>query len=57
MEHGFVDKIVERKDQKKVIGQILYMHRHHRMNVDLPVGKTAAAVDNLGKMAQSGGKT
>ena len=57
LEHGFVDKIVERKDQKKVIGQILYMHRNHRMNVDLPVGKTAAAVDNLGKMAQSGGKT
>ena len=57
LEHGFVDKIVERKDQKKVIGQILYMHRSHRMNVDLPVGKTAAAVDNLGKMAQSGGKT
>ena len=25
--------------------------------MDLPVGKTAAAVDNLGKMAQSGGKT
>ena len=57
LEHGFVDKIVERKDQKKVIGQILYMHRSHRMNVDLPVGKAAAAVDELGKMARSGGKT
>ena len=31
LEHGFVDKIVERKDQKKVIGQILYMHRKHPM--------------------------
>lgn len=26
LEHGFVDKIVERKDQKQVIGQILRIH-------------------------------
>ena len=31
LEHGFIDKIVERKDQKRVIGQILYMHRNHDM--------------------------
>ena len=29
-----MDKIVERKDQKRVIGQILYMHRSHKMNVE-----------------------
>ncbi len=34
LEHGFVDKIVERRDQKRVIGQILYMHRSHKMNVE-----------------------
>lgn len=33
LEHGFVDKIVERRDQKRVIGQILYMHRSHKMNI------------------------
>ena len=31
LEHGFVDKIVERKDQKRVLGQILYMHQKHPM--------------------------
>lgn len=30
LEHGFVDMIVERKDQKKVIGQILWMHSRDR---------------------------
>ncbi len=34
LEHGFVDMIVERKDQKRVIGQILYMHRSHEMEAD-----------------------
>lgn len=28
LDHGFVDMIVERKDQKQVISQILDMHRH-----------------------------
>ncbi len=27
LEHGFVDMVVERKDQKEIIGQILSMHR------------------------------
>ena len=31
LEHGFVDMIVERKDQKRVLGQLLYMHREHEM--------------------------
>ena len=68
LEHGFVDKIVERKDQKKVIGQILYMHRKHPMtarparpavadqvqeNGDL----TPGSVDKKGKSGRDGGKT
>lgn len=57
LEHGFVDKIVERGDQKKVIGQILYMHRSHKMNVELPVGRLAADVDKMPAKVQDGGKT
>ena len=68
LEHGFVDKIVERKDQKKVIGQILYMHRKHPMtarparpavadqvheNGDL----SESHVDKKGKSGRDGGKT
>ncbi len=34
LEHGFVDKIVERKDQKEMIGKLLYMHRNHQMNIE-----------------------
>ena len=47
LEHGFVDKIVERKDQKRVIGQILYMHRSHKMNIELksPVETARTFVD------------
>lgn len=36
LEHGFVDMILERKDQKRVIGQILYMHRKHGMTAVEP---------------------
>ena len=36
LEHGFVDMILERKDQKRVIGQILYMHRKHGMTAVKP---------------------
>lgn len=57
LEHGFVDKIVERQDQKKVIGQILYMHRSHRMNLEQPVGKIAGAVDKMPVHGRDGGKT
>lgn len=28
LEHGFVDMILPRQDQKHVIGRILYMHRN-----------------------------
>ena len=68
LEHGFVDKIVERKDQKKVIGQILYMHRKHPMSAR-PARPVAAdqvqengdlaqgSVDKKGKSGRDGGKT
>lgn len=32
LEHGFVDKIVERKDQKKVLSQILRLHKKTEEN-------------------------
>ena len=34
LEHGFVDMILPRQDQKHVIGRILYMHRKHDMDVE-----------------------
>ena len=51
LEHGFVDKIVERKDQKRVIGQILRMHQSHGMETEeSPEGETlegaAAGMEN-----------
>ncbi len=72
LDHGFVDKIVERKDQKKVLGQILYMHRKHPMTIPggEPVmqaesGDTAGhsvdtaghSVDKKAKSGHDGGKT
>lgn len=59
LEHGFVDKIVERKDQKRVIGQILYMHRSHKMNIDTkrPVDGRSHVVDKKPHFADDGGKT
>lgn len=53
LEHGFVDKIVERKDQKRVIGQILYMHRSHKMNVELTGKAEAAQTDGAGSSDKS----
>ena len=53
LEHGFVDngRIVERKDQKRVIGQILRMHQSHGMEAEeSPAGETqegaAAGMEN-----------
>ena len=59
LEHGFVDKIVERKDQKRVIGQILYMHRSHKMNIELKNSVETAGifVDKPSKSQADGGKT
>lgn len=39
LDHGFVDMIVPRQDQKHVIGRILYMHRKHDMAVDADAAK------------------
>ena len=39
LDHGFVDMIVSRQDQKHVIGRILYMHRKHDMAVDADAAK------------------
>ncbi len=39
LEHGFVDMIVPRQDQKHVIGRILFMHRKHDMAVDADAAK------------------
>lgn len=65
LDHGFVDKIVERKDQKKVLGQILYMHGKHPMTlpqaeavVSPACGDAAGhSVDKKGKTGYNGGKT
>ena len=45
LEHGFVDMILPRKDQKHVIGQILYMHRKHDMAVKKDAVKADTAVN------------
>ena len=45
LEHGFVDMILPRKDQKHVIGQILYMHRKHDMDVEKDAVKADTAVN------------
>jgi len=37
VDHGFVDAIVERKDQKEVIGKILKMHEQNKDDVPYPV--------------------
>ena len=53
-----MDKIVERKDQKRVIGQILYMHRSHKMNIELknPVETARIFVDKPSQLQADGGK-
>lgn len=45
LEHGFVDMILPRKDQKHVIGQILYMYRKHDMAVETDAVKADTAVN------------
>lgn len=61
LEHGFVDKILERRDQKKVIGQILYMHRNHKMeplkDAGFTVNRAASFVDKQSKKGKDSGKT
>ena len=57
LDHGFVDKIVEREDQKRVIGQILYMHRSHKMNIQIPVDRNHVDVDKSMENSGDSGKT
>lgn len=56
-DHGFVDKIVERRDQKKIIGQILYMHRNHQMDPTVHGDKAPVSTDKHLKKIRIGGKT
>ena len=54
LEHGFVDMIVPRQDQKHVIGRILYMHRKHDMAVDADAVKPEIAEkENAPAVSQS----
>lgn len=57
LEHGFVDKIVERGDQKMVISQILSMHREHKPDPGLLADRPMAFVDKASGNSQVGGKT
>lgn len=59
LEHGFVDAIVERRDQKRILGQILYMHQKHPMAAGLREAedKLETAVDNGEENPADGGKT
>lgn len=54
LDHGFVDKIVERKDQKQVLGQILYMHQKHPME-DGPRQEEEVSQKNEGRKAEGRG--
>ena len=47
LDHGFVDMILPRQDQKHVIGRILYMHRKHYMDVEENGVKTDIPVNTL----------
>lgn len=47
LDHGFVDMIVPRHDQKKVIGQILYMHRKHDMVVEADAEKAESLANGF----------
>lgn len=53
LEHGFVDKIVERKDQKKVLAQILQLHKQKTPGTfEEGLGKYAAGV-NTGRTLEN----
>ena len=47
LDHGFVDMILPRQDQKHVIGRILYMHRKQDMDVEENGVKTDIPVNTL----------
>lgn len=37
--HGSVDKTVERKDQKRVTGQVLYTYHSHKVDIQIPMDR------------------
>ena len=45
LEHGFVDKIVERKDQRDVLAEILRMHSQETQNVDKSESESLNYID------------
>lgn len=51
LDHGFVDMILPRQDQKHVIGQILNMHRKHDMTVEEDAAKYADAAEKINTSA------
>lgn len=57
LDHGFVDKIVERGEQKMVIGQILSMHRKHTMDPGLSGDRAPGFVDKKEDDTHGSGKT
>lgn len=57
LDHGFVDKIVERGEQKMVISQILAMHRRHQPEAGLFVDRPSAFVDKAPAKRRGSGKT
>ncbi len=67
LEHGFVDKIVERSEQREVLGQILKLHQKPAADITGAAENAAAAgistealtesVDNPKRNPQSGGKS
>ena len=58
LEHGFVDKIVRRSEQKAVLAEILRMHKKQEMAVSPEsTGDDNASVDNHAEKSDNRGKT
>lgn len=62
LEHGFVDKIVERHELKETLGRTLFLHRPITGETAIgssqkDVERTRAFVDNKGQIAEHSGKT
>lgn len=54
LEHGFVDKIVERKDQKQVLAQILRLHSKKTEDVSVSVCDPGPGQKTGGRRAKGG---
>ena len=62
LEHGFVDKIVKRSEQRETIADILRMHKkpsdaEAKSRLEAFADKASSIVDNQPKLHRSGGKT